>query len=220
MKVYKYVHSCILLEDQGRGLLFDPGAFGFAEGRVDPDKFIDLDAIVITHNHPDHLDIDALRSIAAANSKALILTNAQIAEQLRQTGLEATVFEEGQKQCGPFTIDALRARHGPILIPEPQNCAYRVNGQLIHPGDSFDPLIAETWSGPPLLLLPVAAPWMREIDALAFAKAVRPAAVFPIHDGFYRDFFREACYRRFSDALQKESIAFHSPEEVSEPFEL
>jgi len=220
MRVYKYVHSCILLEHEGRGLLFDPGIFGFKQDRVDPHKFIDLDAVVVTHNHPDHLDIDALRIIAAANPGAPILANTQIVEQLQSEGLEATVFEEGQRQYGVFNIEALRAQHGPILFPGPQNCAYRVNGQVIHPGDSLDPVIAEKWPSPLLLLLPVAAPWMREVESLAFAKAVAPVAAFPIHDGFYRDFFREACYSRFAGVLKSENIAFHSPEEISEPFEL
>lgn len=61
---------------------------------------------------------------------------------------------------------------------------------------------------------------MREIESFAFAQAVAPIAVFPIHDGFYRDFFREACYSRFASVLQAENIAFHSPAEISEAFEL
>jgi len=34
MRVSKYLHSCLLIENDGGKILFDPGKFSFAEGLV------------------------------------------------------------------------------------------------------------------------------------------------------------------------------------------
>ncbi len=39
MKITKYIHSCLLLEKDTDKILFDPGKFSFAEGKVKP-KFL------------------------------------------------------------------------------------------------------------------------------------------------------------------------------------
>jgi len=58
IKITKYIHSCLLFEKDGFKLLFDPGKFTFAEGLVSPEMFSDISAVIITHNHPDHLDTE------------------------------------------------------------------------------------------------------------------------------------------------------------------
>lgn len=72
MRVAKYVHSCVLIEEDGERLLFDPGRFSFVEGRVSPDQFADVSTIVLTHNHPDHIDVAALKRILDLSNAALI----------------------------------------------------------------------------------------------------------------------------------------------------
>ncbi len=52
MKLTKYTHSCIKLEKDGKVLLVDPG--NFAEDAA----FEGVDAILVTHEHPDHFDVD------------------------------------------------------------------------------------------------------------------------------------------------------------------
>ena len=61
MRITKYIHSCLLLEEDGHKLLFDPGKFSFVEGLVKPAQFNDVETIAISHEHPDHIDIDALK---------------------------------------------------------------------------------------------------------------------------------------------------------------
>ncbi|UOR06311.1 MBL fold metallo-hydrolase [Hymenobacter aerilatus] len=63
MKITKYSHSCLLLEHDSKQLLSDPGMFTFADGAVAPDTFRDVSTVFITHQHPDHLDVQALRQI-------------------------------------------------------------------------------------------------------------------------------------------------------------
>lgn len=222
MKIYKYIHSCVLLEEQGRGLLFDPGKFSFMDGHVKPEKFVDLDAVVITHIHGDHLDMEALKIIMGNNPQAVILTNTEIGEALQKAGMIATVLENGTMKAGVFTVEALPAPHERTILADtfPAHATYRVNGRVLHPGDSFAFEIMAPWVGTEVLLFPVAAPWMNELQAYTFAKAMKPAITLPIHDGFLKDFFREARYQNYTNFLEKENITFISLTEVGQVYEL
>ena len=57
MRIYKFMHSCLLVEEGGDKILFNPCMFSFVEGQVTPKVFGDVGTIIITHNHPDHVDV-------------------------------------------------------------------------------------------------------------------------------------------------------------------
>jgi L-ascorbate metabolism protein UlaG (beta-lactamase superfamily) len=222
MKIYKYVHSCILLEEQGRGLLFDPGMFTFMDGHVKPDTFFDLDAVVITHIHGDHLDVNALKVIMGNNPQALILTNRQVAAELQKADIAATVLENGTMQAGVFNLEALPAPHERTILADafPDHAAYRINGRVIHPGDSLSTEIMTPWMGTEVLIFPVTAPWMNEMQAYVFAKAMKPAIAIPAHDGYLKEFFQKARYQNYTEFLGREGITFISLTEVGQAYEL
>lgn len=207
MKIHKYIHSCVLLEEQGRGLLFDPGTFSFRFGGVDANSFYDLDAIIITHAHPDHLDIEAVKVLVKANPGVLVIGNLEVAAQLRAEHIVSVSFEEGTMQAGVFTIEAQRAQHEAILAELPSNVAYRVNGSVVHPGDSLSRQLAP-WQGIQVLLLPIFAPWLTDVMAAEFARFMKPHFAVPIHDGYVKEFFLEARYEGYKQSLGKEAITF------------
>src|SRR2546422_7014368 len=76
IKLTKKGHSCIRLEKDGRVLVLDPG--GFSE----QDAAIGADAILVTHEHPDHFDEGRLRAAMEADPAAEIWTLASLAEQI------------------------------------------------------------------------------------------------------------------------------------------
>src|ERR1700749_452036 len=100
MKITKYLHSCLVFEQEGYKLLFDPGNISFAEGLVKPEMFNDVNSIIITHIHPDHLDIPNLKKIIAL-SNAPVYTNQQVADKLHQENIDCTVWEDGIHNLGP-----------------------------------------------------------------------------------------------------------------------
>ena len=208
MRITKYIHSCLLFEHEGEKLLFDPGNYSFIEGRVTPETFPDVSIVVITHNHPDHLDHDPLKRILAL-SGADVITNGEVAAQLRDEGIDATTIEEGTHTAGTFTLRAIPTGHEAILADTvPRHTAFLVNERVLNVGDSFqDPLIP--FAGVDVLVMPVMAPFLTEVGAVDFACRMRPRQIIPVHDGYAKDFFVHLRYANYSRVFTAMNIQFH-----------
>lgn len=206
MKIEKFIHSCLRVTIDGQQLLFDPGKFSFREGRVAPDELVGASVIVVTHDHPDHLDIEALR-IIAGGSTTPILANAQLASKLREAGLNATV--DGDARIGAFEIREIPTPHAPILSKEvPATSAYLVNGRLLNVSDSLDASL-HALAGVEILALPVMAPFATELDVYRFVKVMCPRHLIPLHDGYARDFFVEQRYDTYQPFFEEIGVTFH-----------
>ena len=81
---------------------------------------------------------------------------------------------------------------------------------MLNPGDSFDDALREH-SGVELLVLPVMAPFLTELQVMEFARALRPGAVLPVHDGYARDFFLEQRYDSYQPFFDDADIRFYRP---------
>lgn len=208
MKITKYIHSCLVIEKDSDKILFDPGLFTFAEGLVKPSQFQNINAVIITHKHPDHIDGDSLKKILDENENAAVLANSDIVKTLAGKDIEAEVFESGARTVGSFSIEALDAPHEKILADElPQNTAYVIDGQIIHPGDSYNKNLSER-KGTPVLCLPTMAPWATEIATYNFAVEMSPEYIVPIHDGYAKGFFLESRYENFKKYFDAQNIKF------------
>ncbi len=208
MQLTKYIHSCVLLEEAGEKLLFDPGKFSFNEGLVKPEIFSDVSTIVITHSHPDHVEVEALKQIVA-QSGAIVVANSKVAANLQAQNIPVTIMEEGSQQFGGFTLQAIPTKHEPILAEElPPVTAFLVNNRVLNPGDSFQPSLFG-FEGVELLILPVMAPWLTELAVFDFARRMKPRQVIPVHDGYAKDFFIKLRYDNYIPYFDQENIKFH-----------
>lgn len=206
MTIKKYLHSCLLVEENGKRLLIDPGTFSFIEGKLTSKDIGPVDLILFTHKHTDHLDLDALKELLAMN-KAPIVSHLDVGREIEKMGLSYERIEAGEKwEAEGFTIEAFSAPHDPIPSEIPHNLAYRINARLLHPGDS---LSVEKIKKIEILALPTAAPWLRAVDMLEFARKLSPKVAIPIHDAFLKDFFVERMYPNvFGPRLSESGIEF------------
>ena len=195
MQLTHFGHSCVLADFGNTALLFDPGNFshGF-EG------ITGLSAIVITHQHPDHVDTARLPALLDANPDAALYADPQTAEQLDAPCQAVHVGDE--LSVGDLTIRALGGRHAVIHpeIPVIKNISYLVGdgehpARFMHPGDALfvpdEPI--------DVLAAPASAPWMRISEAIDYLRAVAPARAVPIHQGIIAPDARGIYYGRLTE---------------------
>jgi L-ascorbate metabolism protein UlaG (beta-lactamase superfamily) len=180
MRLTHFGHSCLLVEVADRRIVLDPGSFsdGF-------EALTGLDAILVTHQHADHLDLSRFPALVAANPGARVYADPQTAELLIDSGLAVGVLAEGNDfAVGDVTVSPRGSQHAfnHARVPTVANVGVllRADGEpsLFHPGDAYD---AQT--GPvDVLAVPVNAPWTAVRDTIDFVRRLAPAGIVPIHD--------------------------------------
>lgn len=215
MKITKYLHSCLVFELDGYKLLFDPGKFSFAEGEVTAEMFKDVNAVIITHIHPDHYDVEILKEILKL-SGAIVITNTQIGADLDKAGIVYTILEEGTANFGPFILKAFPVAHEPIMDnPLPQMTGFIINNKVLHPVDSMEDKLLE-YKGIELLLMVTMAPFANELRISGFADRLEPKQILPVHDGYAKEFFIKQRYAAYVKHFDKRGIKFHEVYKVGD----
>lgn len=218
--IKKYLHSCLLFEQDGYQLLFDPGVFSFAEGRVTAEMFTGVQSIVFTHIHPDHFDLEILKSILALNAGATIYTNKHVGEQLDKAGITYIVIENEVQTIGPFTLRPIAITHESLLDnPIPPMTGFVINDKILHPVDTLSDELLE-YKGIELLLMVTMAPFANELKIAAFADKIQPKQILPVHDGYARDFFIKQRYANYKKHFEKQGIKFHEVYEVGQSIQI
>lgn len=175
MKITKLEHSGIVLEKNGRKLVFDPVEYAGALPRLE-----NVEAIIITHIHADHLQKDNLERILKDNPNANIIAPKDAGGVLPN----AVLVKSGDKtNIGGFDLELFGQDHASVIdgkVPC-NNIGVVVDGKLVNPGDSFDlPLMNDETE---VLFLPEVAPWAKISETIDFMKSVKPQKVIPVHDG-------------------------------------
>lgn len=174
MKLTKFQHACFVVKNNNTTLVFDPGIF--SKDFIIPDK---VDGIVVSHEHPDHLDEKLIAAIFAKHPNTPIIGHESVVGKF--TNHPSVTAKVGEIcKIGDIELEFFGGEHAEIIpsLPVPANLGVLVNGLLYYPGDSF--ILPERPIK--LLALPVAAPWLKISDTLAFLQAVKPEITFPTHD--------------------------------------
>ena len=184
MRVTKYTHSCLRIDSGHSILVVDPGVFS------ERAALTGADAVLITHEHFDHLDVDALADTLAGRPELRIFAHADVLPKLSAFSDVVTAVAPGEEfQAAGFTVTAYGGEHAVIHpeIPRIANLAYLIadaDDSIFHPGDSFtvpEGAVVET------LFVPLNAPWMKLAESIDFVRAVKPRRAYALHDALLNE---------------------------------
>ena len=206
MRITKFSHACVRLSAGGRDVVVDPGGWSEREA------LDGVAGVLITHEHPDHWDVDHLRA-----TDAPVYTIQAVADRIDDAdpavGERVTVVRPGQElEIEGYAVRVVGERHAVIHpeLPGFYNSGYvlTVDGQSVyHPGDSFElpGQQVDVFCGP------VSAPWAKMSEVVDLAREVAAPKTLGIHDMVYSDFGLAIADDRFKAFLEAQGGSYVRP---------
>jgi L-ascorbate metabolism protein UlaG (beta-lactamase superfamily) len=212
VKITHLGHACVLLETASARVLIDPGTFSSGW-----EELTDLDAVLITHVHPDHVDVDKLPQLLEANDGVLLRAEPGLAASLAEAGIDAqgsvdlAPLHPGEHlSVGGLQVQAAGGTHALIHpeVPRVGNVGLLVTASgeptFFHPGDAYD----TAPEGVDVLALPINAPWATSAMTVDFVRAVGPSHAIPVHDALLSPIGRGGYLRNVS-SLAPQGLQVH-----------
>ena len=197
MKISKHLHSCLLIEANGKTVLIDPSNFTAQEKALDVDKVTQLDHILITHEHGDHCYPPLIKTLLEKFPQVTVISNESVANMLQKEGISVSTM-------GTEDILLEAVPHERLWDTQvPENTMFHVFGKLSHPGDSHH--VEKTND---IFALPLEAPWGSMREAVELALKLKPKYIIPIHDWLLKDQVRQMMYQRLEVFFKTKGIDF------------
>ncbi len=209
MKIKKIGHCCLVIKENGKKIMTDPGSWTTEEQK----KEKDIDIILITHEHKDHFHLESLKVILENNPNAVIITNRGVGKLLDKVGIKYQILDDkSSKEFMGIEIEAHNCKHEEIYeeVGQVENTGYFINKRLFYPGDAF----YKPNKFVEILALPVAGSWANIKNAIKYALEIKPKICFPVHDGMLKSF--GASHRTPKKILTNLGIDFETFEEIEE----
>lgn len=195
MKLTHLGHSAVLVETDGMRVLVDPGNFS-----SDWHGLTELDAILVTHLHPDHVDPERVPALIEANPQAKVLVEPGVIAAVPLPRAEPLAADT-VVSLGGLRVAAVGGLHAVIHadIPRIGNVGLVFSGAgeptFFHPGDS----LAAVPSGVDVLAVPAYGPWAAMKETIDFAREVGAVQGFAIHDGLLNERGWALAYHRIRE---------------------
>lgn len=178
MRITKFGHACVRIEHEGQVVVLDPG------GWTEPEAVDGATAVLVTHEHADHLDHDRLR----ATDAPVFAVEAVRAALEPDVAERVTVVRPGERVDAGVPATVVGEQHAVIHpdIPRIANSGFVLDlggTRVYHPGDALTPPEEPV----DLLLLPVHAPWSKISEVADFARTVGAPRMLAVHDGLLND---------------------------------
>lgn len=203
MKITKYGHACVLVEQDEVKILVDPGEWSTVP------ELTGLDTLLITHEHQDHIDIEKISKFVSQNTSMVIFTNEHVGAILKEKNISYTRLQDGDAvDVKGVAIRGMGTEHDIVYGPSSpcENTGYLIHNELFIPGDALT-VIPDVPVR--VLALPTGGPWMKFSEAIDYAKKIAPSIVFPIHDAVYTEDVRRGMVPRLMGGhLEKVGIQF------------
>lgn len=185
MKITKFGHNCLLIEEGGLRAITDPGSWNTV-----PDEE-NVDCILITHEHGDHLDVNQLQLLLQKNPEAKVISHSSVGKLLETSNIPHVLISNGESiSVKGVSIESFGTRHACFYgdMPNIQNTGYLIAERLFVTGDALHDIPSKPVE---ILALPCGGPWMRLSEGIDYAKKLNPKIVIPVHDAMYIQKYRD-----------------------------
>lgn len=203
MKLTKYEHACVVLEEAGQKLVIDPGSF--TQSLTDVANVV---ALVITHEHMDHYEPRFIEQITLANPEVLIFVpeGLDLKFNTESGGIVHAVHAGDEHEVESFILKFFGGKHALVhkSIPSPANIGVLINKEVYYPGDSFD----QPDMSPKVLLAPVSGPWLKIGETIDFIDVVKPQVCIPTHNALQSEIGNSLTEAWLSGVCQKHNATF------------
>ena len=208
MKIFKYDHSCFIVEQFGHFLVFDP-----VEYTTQLPDLPEIDAVIITHLHQDHCQIPILQKLLAQHPQTPIYTSSDNLISIDNV----CTFDQSKLTLPNFNLDLYgTGEHEPLLPGQSapcQNLSVIVDGLFANPADSYN----SPKNPIPVLAVPIAAPWSDISKARQLIESANPKFIIPCHEAVLSEFGNQAyssCLRQLAETAGAQFCQLSSGEYI------
>lgn len=193
--IKRLTDSCLLVTTDEGTTILDPGFHTYQSDLIDLDEIGDVQRILVTHEHGDHVSPDFLKWLLDRGEDLTVYANQSVADALAEydipvdTGIPSgTSVEDVLHEVTP-------------MFDAPPNRAWTIDDVLTHPGDSYGPTRSA-----PVLGLGLLTPWGSATKSIEFARNLSPSYVVPVHDFYLSEQGRRWIYSVAKHVLADSNI--------------
>ena len=185
--------------------MVDPGIYSWQSGLVTPELLNDIDAVVVTHIHPDHLSADFARAIHEASSSASWYGPQQVVNQLASWGIDGLVASSDRDIR---FIESVHADLSPLFNEQPEHTSFVLFNDLLIGGDCHT--LADSHGARIFGAAINGGPWGAVIGFARMIESMsnRPQIVIPLHDWHFHDEARRGIYVQLPDVMSQFGVEF------------
>jgi L-ascorbate metabolism protein UlaG (beta-lactamase superfamily) len=181
VRVIKFSHACVRIESDAAVVVIDPGQLS-ERAALDG-----VDAVLITHEHFDHLDVDALADALGRRPAVRVYAHPDVVAKLDALAGAVTAVESGDTfSAAGLRVSAHGGLHAEIHpdVARVPNLGFLVEEVLYHPGDSFD---VPAGARIDTVFVPISGPWLKISESVDFVRAIAPRRALALHDCLLSD---------------------------------
>lgn len=193
--IKRITDSCLIVTTDDGATMFDPGFHAVESGAVDLNEIGDIQRILITHEHGDHVSPEFVRFVLDRNEDVTVHGNQNVADILATHDIAVST----ETPAGTSSEDVLHETTP--MGTAPPNRSWTLDGVLTHPGDSYGPTRTA-----PVLALGLLTPWGSTTRSLEFARELAPQQAIPVHDFYLSDGGRKWIYSVAKHVLANDGI--------------